>query len=109
MIAAFDVIILGAAGLMCAMTAGSRGRQLELLEHANAAGKKILISAGWRCNFTNPEASPERFVSANSDVCHAALARYTQHNFVVLVEKRRIPWNEKTLGQLFCDGAWTPR
>ncbi len=101
------MIILGAgaAGLMCAMTAGSRGRRVLLLEHADAAGKKILISGGGRCNFTNLEASAERFVSDNSHFCRAALARYTQHDFLALVEKHRIPWHEKTLGQLFCDGS----
>src|SRR5580692_10776128 len=90
---------------MCAMTAGSRGRRVLLLEHADAVGKKILISGGGRCNFTNLEVSPERFVSANSQFCRAALARYTQHDFLALVEKHRIPWHEKTLGQLFCDGS----
>src|SRR5271155_2118577 len=107
MTSAFDAIVLGAgaAGLMCAMTAGSRGRRVLLLEHADAAGKKILISGGGRCNFTNLEAAAERFVSDNSHFCRAALAQYTQHNFLALVEKHRIPWHEKTLGQLFCDGT----
>jgi predicted Rossmann fold flavoprotein len=105
--APFDVIILGAgaAGLMCAITGGSRGRRVLLLEHTDAPGKKILISGGGRCNFTNLEASAERFVSDNPQFCRAALAQYTQHDFLELVEKHRIPWHEKTLGQLFCDGS----
>lgn len=107
MTAAFDAIILGAgaAGLMCAMIAGARGRRVLLLEHADAAGKKILISGGGRCNFTNLESSAERFISENPHFCRAALARYTQHDFLALVEKHRIPWHEKRLGQLFCDGS----
>jgi len=102
-----DVIILGAgaAGLMCAMTAGNRGRQVLLLDHAAQAGGKILISGGGRCNFTNLEAAPERFLSANPHFCKSALSRYTQRDFIALVERHHIPYHEKTLGQLFCDGS----
>ncbi len=101
----YDVIVLGAgaAGLMCAMTAGARGRSVLLLDHADAPGKKILISGGGRCNFTNLHCGPENFLSANPHFCKSALARYTQHDFIDLVGKHRIPWHEKTLGQLFCD------
>jgi predicted Rossmann fold flavoprotein len=103
----FDVIILGAgaAGLMCAMTAGARGRRVLLLDHAEAAGKKILISGGGRCNFTNLGTKPDRFLSENPHFCRAALAGYTQHDFIALVDKHKIAWHEKTLGQLFCDGS----
>lgn len=101
----YDVIVLGAgaAGLMCAMTAGARGRSVLLLDHAEAPGKKILISGGGRCNFTNLHCGPESFLSANPHFCKSALARYTQHDFIELVGKHRISWHEKTLGQLFCD------
>src|SRR5277367_5933431 len=101
----FDVVIVGAgaAGLMCAMTAGSRGRRVLLLEHNDQAGAKILISGGGRCNFTNLEIAPDRFLSANPHFCKSALSRYTQHDFISLVEKHRIRYHEKTLGQLFCD------
>ncbi len=104
---AFDVVILGAgaAGLMCAMTAGRRGRRVLLLDHAAQAGAKILISGGGRCNFTNLEAAPERFLSANSHFCKSALSRYTQRDFIAMVERHHIPYHEKTLGQLFCDGS----
>ncbi len=103
----FDVIILGAgaAGLLCAFTAGRRGRRVLLLDHADQAGKKILISGGGRCNFTNLDARPDRFFSNNPHFCKSALARYTQHDFIALVDKHRIAWHEKTLGQLFCDGS----
>jgi len=103
----FDVIILGAgaAGLMCAMTAGARGRRVLLLDHAEAAGKKILISGGGRCNFTNTGVVPERFVSGNPHFARSALARYTQHDFIALVRRHGIAFHEKTLGQLFCDGS----
>jgi predicted Rossmann fold flavoprotein len=103
----FDVIILGAgaAGLMCAMTAGSRGRRVLLLDHADAVGKKILISGGGRCNFTNLDVSAERFVSSNPHFCRAALAGFAPQHFLALVGKHRIPWHEKTLGQLFCNGS----
>ena len=104
---AFDVVVLGggAAGLMCAMRAGQRGRRVLLLDHAEKVGKKILISGGGRCNFTNRDARPEAFLSANPHFCKSALARYTQHDFIALVDKHRIAWHEKTLGQLFCDGS----
>lgn len=103
----FDVVVLGggAAGLMCAMRAGQRGRKVLLLDHAEKVGKKILISGGGRCNFTNLDARPEAFLSANPHFCKSALARYTQHDFIELVNKHRIAWHEKTLGQLFCDGS----
>lgn len=103
----FDVVVLGAgaAGLMCALRAGRRGRKVLLLDHAEKVGKKILISGGGRCNFTNLEARPEAFLSNNPHFCKSALARYTQHDFIELVEKHRIAWHEKTLGQLFCDGS----
>ncbi len=102
---AFDVVILGAgaAGLMCAMTAGQRGRRVLLLERNDRAGAKILISGGGRCNFTNLEVTPERFISANPHFCKSALSRYTERDFIALVERHRIPYHEKTLGQLFCD------
>ena len=104
---AFDVVVLGAgaAGLMCALRAGQRGRKVLLLDHAEKVGKKILISGGGRCNFTNLDARPEAFLSNNPHFCKSALARYTQHDFIELVEKHRIAWHEKTLGQLFCDGS----
>jgi predicted Rossmann fold flavoprotein len=103
----FDVVVLGAgaAGLFCAMRAGQRGRRVLLLDHAEAAGKKILISGGGRCNFTNTGCVPERFLSGNPHFARSALARYTQHDFVALVRKHGIPFHEKTLGQLFCDGS----
>ena len=103
----FDVVVLGggAAGLMCAMRAGQRGRKVLLLDHAEKVGKKILISGGGRCNFTNRDARPEAFLSANPHFCKSALARYTQHDFIDLVNKHRIAWHEKTLGQLFCDSS----
>jgi predicted Rossmann fold flavoprotein len=103
----FDVVVVGAgaAGLMCSLRAGQRGRKVLLLEHAEKVGKKILISGGGRCNFTNTEARPEAFLSNNPHFCKSALARYTQHDFIALVEKHRIAWHEKTLGQLFCDGS----
>src|SRR4051794_22961159 len=101
----FDVIILGAgaAGLMCAIEAGKRGRRVALLEHAERAGKKILISGGGRCNFTNLHCGFENFLSSNPHFCKSALARYTPADFIALVEKHHIPYHEKTLGQLFCD------
>jgi predicted Rossmann fold flavoprotein len=104
---AFDVIIAGAgaAGLMCALRAGQRGRSVLLLDHADKVGRKILISGGGRCNFTNLHCRPEAFLSANPHFCKSALARYTQHDFIALVDKYRIAWHEKTLGQLFCDGS----
>jgi predicted Rossmann fold flavoprotein len=103
----FDVVIVGAgaAGLMCAIAAGNRGRRVLILEHNEQAGAKILISGGGRCNFTNLEIAPERFLSDNPHFCKSALNRYTQHDFVALVERHRIRYHEKTLGQLFCDGS----
>ena len=103
----YDVIILGAgaAGLMCAMEAGKRGRRVLVLERAERIGKKILISGGGRCNFTNLHTSPENFLSANRHFAKSALARYTPDAFIGLVEKHRIPYHEKKLGQLFCDRA----
>jgi predicted Rossmann fold flavoprotein len=104
---AFDVIVLGAgaAGLMCALTAGQRGRKVLLLDHADKVGAKILISGGGRCNFTNLHSAPDRFLSRNPDFCRSALGRYTPADFIALVERHRIPYHEKTLGQLFCDGS----
>ncbi len=93
----------GAAGLMCAIEAGKRGRRVAVLEHADRLGKKILISGGGRCNFTNIHCGPENFLSANPHFAKSALARYTPADFIALVEKHRIPYHEKTLGQLFCD------
>jgi predicted Rossmann fold flavoprotein len=103
----YDVIVAGggAAGLMCALRVGQRGRRVLVLEHADKVGKKILISGGGRCNFTNLGSRPEAFLSANPHFCKSALARYTQHDFIALVGKHRIAWHEKTLGQLFCDGS----
>src|SRR5271155_5423725 len=101
----FDALILGAgaAGLLCAMEAGKRGRRVALIERAERAGKKILISGGGRCNFTNLYCGPEHFLSANPHFAKSALARYTPSDFIAVVEKHRIPYHEKTLGQLFCD------
>jgi predicted Rossmann fold flavoprotein len=101
----FDVLILGAgaAGLMCAIEAGKRGRRVAVLEHADRIGKKILISGGGRCNFTNIHCRPENFISANPHFAKSALARYTPSDFIALLEKHRIAYHEKTLGQLFCD------
>ena len=90
---------------MCAIEAGKRGRRVALLEHADRIGKKILISGGGRCNFTNIHCRPENFISANSHFAKSALARYRPSDFIALVEKHRIPYHEKTLGQLFCDHA----
>ncbi|MFC6632490.1 NAD(P)/FAD-dependent oxidoreductase [Microbulbifer taiwanensis] len=100
-----DVLIVGAgaAGLMCAATAGNRGRSVLVLDHANKVGKKILMSGGGRCNFTNLYTAPENFYSENPHFCKSALARFTQWDFIALVEKHGIPYHEKTLGQLFCD------
>ena len=102
-----DVVIIGAggAGMMCAIEAGKRGRRVLLLDHAEKLGEKIRISGGGRCNFTNVDARPENFLSANPDFCRSALARYTPRDFIALVEKHGIAWHEKKLGQLFCDGS----
>jgi len=103
----FDVLVLGAgaAGLMCAIEAGSRGRRVAVLEHADRIGKKILISGGGRCNFTNLHTRPENFISANPHFAKSALARYQPSDFIALVEKHHIRYHEKTLGQLFCDAS----
>ncbi|MFZ4408596.1 MAG: aminoacetone oxidase family FAD-binding enzyme, partial [Paracraurococcus sp.] len=102
-----DCIILGAgaAGLFAAIAAGRRGRRVLLLDHADEAGKKILISGGGRCNFTNLDCRPERFLSANPHFARSALARYTAQDFIALVRQHGIAFHEKTLGQLFCDGS----
>ena len=101
----FDVVILGAgaAGLFCAAEAGKRGRRVAVLERSERPGKKILISGGGRCNFTNIQCQPENFLSANPHFAKSALARFAPADFVALVEKHRISYHEKTLGQLFCD------
>jgi predicted Rossmann fold flavoprotein len=101
----FDVLVLGggAAGLMCAIEAGKRGRRVAVIEHAEHLGKKILISGGGRCNFTNLHCTAENFLSGNPHFAKSALAGYTPADFIALVEKHRIPYHEKTLGQLFCD------
>lgn len=101
----FDVVIIGAgaAGLMCAATAGQRGRSVLLLDHAKSVGEKIRISGGGRCNFTNLHTSPKNFISSNPHFCVSALQRFTQQDFIKLVEKHQIAFHEKTLGQLFCD------
>jgi len=101
----FDALVLGGggAGLMCALEAGKRGRRVAVLERSERAGKKILISGGGRCNFTNIYCRPENFISANPHFAKSALAHYTPSDFIALVEKHRIPYHEKTLGQLFCD------
>ena len=103
----YDVVIIGggAAGLMCAATAGARGRRVLVVEHANRVGKKILMSGGGRCNFTNLGIDPDCYLSANPHFCKSALARYTQWDFIALVERHRIAYHEKELGQLFCDDS----
>jgi predicted Rossmann fold flavoprotein len=100
-----DVVIIGAgaAGLMCALTAASRGRQVLLIDHANKAGKKILMSGGGRCNFTNMYTDSTNFFSQNPHFVKSALARYTQWDFIAMVSKHGVPYHEKKLGQLFCD------
>ncbi len=101
----YDVVIIGAgaSGLMCALTAGERGRKVLVIDHANKIGKKILISGGGRCNYTNMYAEPANYISSNPHFCKSALARYTQWDFQALVDKHNISWHEKSLGQLFCD------
>jgi len=103
----YDAIVLGggAAGLMCAITAGQRGRRVAVLERSERIGKKILISGGGRCNFTNLHCRPDNFLSANPHFCKSVLARYTPQDFIDLVEKHRIPYHEKKVGQLFCDSS----
>lgn len=103
----YDAIILGAgaAGMMCALTAGQRGRRVLLVDHRPEPGAKIVISGGGRCNFTNLGTAPDRFLSANSHFARSALGRYTPTDFLAMVERHGIAWHEKTLGQLFCDGS----
>ena len=105
--AVYDVIVIGAgaAGMMCAAVAGQRGRRVAILDHAKSPGEKIRISGGGRCNFTNRNASPAQFISANPRFCISALSRYTQQDFIALIERYGIAYHEKTLGQLFCDGS----
>lgn len=103
----YDVIVIGAgaAGMMCAAQAGQRGRNVLLLDHYHRLGEKIRISGGGRCNFTNFHCKPENFISQNPHFCRSALARYTPQHFITLVEKYKIPYHEKKLGQLFCDNS----
>lgn len=103
----FDVIIIGAgaAGMMCAIEAGKRGRRVLMLDHADKLGEKIRISGGGRCNFTNTGTHPSRFISRNPHFCKSALSRYTPDDFIELVNRHDIAWHEKTLGQLFCDDS----
>jgi len=103
----FDVVVLGAgaAGMMCAIEAGKRGRRVLVIDHAKAPGEKIRISGGGRCNFTNVHTAPDRFLSANPSFCISALRRYRPQDFIALVDAAGIAWHEKTLGQLFCDGS----
>ena len=102
-----DIVVIGAgaAGMMCAIEAAKRGRSVLVVDHAKAAGEKIRISGGGRCNFTNLHASPKNYLSQNPHFCISALSRYTQRDFIALVERHRIAYHEKTLGQLFCDGS----
>ena len=102
-----DVVVIGAgaAGMMCAAEAGKRGRSVLVVEHAKTAGEKIRISGGGRCNFTNRDVTPAQLISANPRFCISALSRYTQQDFIALVERHGIAYHEKTLGQLFCDGS----
>ncbi len=103
----FDVVVIGAgaAGMMCAAEAGKRGRTVLILDHADKPGEKIRISGGGRCNFTNLHAAPANYISQNPSFCISALRRYTQRDFIALVERYGIAYHEKTLGQLFCDGS----
>ncbi len=103
--ASADVVVIGggAAGLMCAIVAGQRGRRVRVIEHANRCGKKILMSGGGRCNFTNTGTTPANFISGNPHFCKSALARYTPQHFIDMVERHGIAYHEKELGQLFCD------
>lgn len=102
-----DIVVIGAgaAGMMCAIEAARRGRSVLVVDHAKTAGEKIRISGGGRCNFTNLHASPKNYLSQNPHFCISALSRYTQRDFIALVEHYRIAYHEKTLGQLFCDGS----
>lgn len=103
----YDAIVLGAgaAGLFCAATAGQRGRRVLLIDHAPEPGRKIVISGGGRCNFTNIHTAPDRYLSSNPHFAKSALSRYTAADFLALMESHGIAWHEKTLGQLFCDGS----
>ena len=103
----WDVIVVGAgaAGLMAAIAAGRRGRRVLVLDHANKVGKKILMSGGGHCNFTNTGTTPAQYLSTNPHFCKSALARYTPQDFIDLVDAHGIAWHEKELGQLFCDGS----
>ena len=103
----FDCVVIGggAAGLMCAAQAGLRGRSVTVLDHANKVGKKILMSGGGRCNFTNYYVEPSNYLSNNPHFCKSALSRYTQYDFLELVNRHGLAYHEKTLGQLFCDGG----
>ena len=103
----FDVVVIGAgaAGMMCAIEAGRRGRRVLVLDHASSAGEKIRISGGGRCNFTNLHAAPGCFISANPHFCISALSRYKPADIIALLERHGVAWHEKTLGQLFCDGS----
>jgi predicted Rossmann fold flavoprotein len=103
----FDVVVIGAgaAGMMCAVEVGKRGRSVLVVEHAATPGEKIRISGGGRCNFTNLHSSPKNFLSQNPHFCISALSRYTQRDFIAMVGRHGIAWHEKTLGQLFCDGS----
>ena len=107
MVQRFDVVVIGAgaAGMMCAIEAGKRGRSVLVLDHAAAPGEKIRISGGGRCNFTNLDTAPANFLSSNPGFCISALRRYTPRDFIALVERHGVAWHEKTLGQLFCDGS----
>jgi predicted Rossmann fold flavoprotein len=104
---AYDAIVIGAgaAGMMCAATAGQRGRRVLLLDHGEQPGAKIIISGGGRCNFTNRETPASRFLSANVHFAKSSLSRYTPADFIALLGRHGIPWHEKALGQLFCDGS----
>src|SRR5580658_188546 len=103
----YDVVVLGAgaAGMMCAIEAGKRGRRVLLVDHARAPGEKIRISGGGRCNFTNLHTAPAAFLSNNPRFCISALKRYAPADFIALVDRHGIAWHEKSLGQLFCDGS----
>src|SRR2546425_12367137 len=103
----YDVVIIGggAAGLMCAIEAGKRGRSVALLERNESVGKKIRISGGGRCNFTNIYTAPENFISGNANFHKSALSRFTPEDFIRTVRRHRIAYHEKKLGQLFCDGS----
>ncbi|MES2698627.1 MAG: NAD(P)/FAD-dependent oxidoreductase, partial [Pseudomonadota bacterium] len=102
----YDAIVLGAgaAGLFCGAIAAQNGARVLVLDHADEPGKKILISGGGRCNFTNVHTAPDRYLSANPHFAKSALSRYTAQDFIALVDAHGIAWHEKTLGQLFCDG-----